>query len=68
MNHALMERDEVYVPHTRSDFNIPEETDDGPNYDEFLGDAPLYTLAMLALQQLFAYPAYIRELRTSYET
>ncbi|GJE99111.1 delta fatty acid desaturase [Phanerochaete sordida] len=59
MNHASMENDEVYVPHTRSEYKIPEPSDDGPNYDEYLGDAPVYTLFKMVLMQLFAYPAYL---------
>ncbi|OJT06852.1 Delta(12) fatty acid desaturase [Trametes pubescens] len=59
-NHASMERDEVYVPKTRSDLGIPEE--DGHtkiDYDEYLGDTPIYTLFTLVRQQLLAFPAYL---------
>ena len=62
-----MERDEVYVPKTRSDLGIPEERshdhdhDHGKiDYDEYFGDTPIYTLYMLLRQQLFAFPAYLR--------
>ncbi|KAK7062767.1 hypothetical protein VNI00_000256 [Paramarasmius palmivorus] len=56
-NHASMERDEVYVPKTRSDLGIPKE---GPiDWDEIFGDTPLYTLLMLIRQQLLAFPAYL---------
>ncbi|KAI1792372.1 fatty acid desaturase-domain-containing protein [Ganoderma leucocontextum] len=59
-NHASMERDEVYVPKTRSDLGIPEESDHGKiDYDEFFGDTPIYTLYTLVRQQLFAFPAYL---------
>ncbi|KAM5531366.1 hypothetical protein V8D89_014959 [Ganoderma adspersum] len=65
-NHASMERDEVYVPKTRSDLGIPEERGHGHDhdhgkidYDEYLGDTPIYTLCMLLRQQLFAFPAYL---------
>ncbi|EMD37162.1 hypothetical protein CERSUDRAFT_155708, partial [Gelatoporia subvermispora B] len=59
-NHASMERDEVYVPKTRSDLGIPQEG--GPSkidYDEYFGDTPIYTSYMLIRQQLFAFPAYL---------
>ncbi|KAH9848684.1 linoleoyl phosphatidylcholine delta-12 acetylenase [Lenzites betulinus] len=61
-NHASMERDEVYVPKTRSDLGIPEA--DGLtkiDYEEYLGDTPIYTLFTLVRQQLFAFPAYLRK-------
>ncbi|KAI0828162.1 linoleoyl phosphatidylcholine delta-12 acetylenase [Trametes gibbosa] len=59
-NHASMERDEVYVPKTRSELGIPE--DDGLtkiDYEEYFGDTPIYTLFMLVRQQLLAFPAYL---------
>ncbi|KAK7449305.1 hypothetical protein VKT23_013448 [Stygiomarasmius scandens] len=59
-NHASMERDEVYVPKTREDLGIPNEHHDtGIDYDEYLGDTPIYTLYMLVRQQLLAFPAYL---------
>ncbi|KAF8876348.1 fatty acid desaturase-domain-containing protein [Infundibulicybe gibba] len=58
-NHASMERDEVYVPKTREDLNIPEEGDHEIDYDEILGDTPIYTLYMLIRQQVLAFPAYL---------
>ncbi|KAF8887319.1 hypothetical protein BD779DRAFT_1662529 [Infundibulicybe gibba] len=57
-NHASMERDEVYVPKTRSDLGIPEHHD-GLDYEEILGDTPIYTLYMLIRQQVLAFPAYL---------
>jgi hypothetical protein len=55
-----MERDEVYVPKTRSDLNIPEEHPDRPvNYSDFFHESPLFTLYMLVRQQLLAFPAYL---------
>ncbi len=59
-----MERDEVYVPKTRSDLGVPEEHDHDHgkfDYDEYFGDTPIYTLYMLLRQQLFAFPAYLRK-------
>ncbi|KAJ3552877.1 hypothetical protein NM688_g3921 [Phlebia brevispora] len=59
-NHASMERDEVYVPKTREDLGIPEERAGIKiDYDEYFGDTPIYTLFMLVMQQLLAYPAYL---------
>ncbi|KAI0718558.1 fatty acid desaturase-domain-containing protein [Cerioporus squamosus] len=58
-NHASMERDEVYVPKTRSDLGIPQEHGHKIDYDEYLGDTPIYTLFMLVRQQLLAFPAYL---------
>jgi len=59
MNHASMERDEVYVPKTRSDLSIPKEGPTPINYDEYFEDTPLFTLYMLIRQQLLAFPAYL---------
>ncbi|KAG7095521.1 hypothetical protein E1B28_006259 [Marasmius oreades] len=56
-NHASMERDEVYVPKTRSDLGIPHEH--SIDWDELFGDTPIYTLFMLIRQQLLAFPAYL---------
>ncbi|KAK6978222.1 tRNA-dihydrouridine(47) synthase [NAD(P)(+)] [Favolaschia claudopus] len=58
-NHASMERDEVYVPKTRSDLGIPQDVHDESIYDEILGDTPIYTMFMLIQQQLLAFPAYL---------
>jgi hypothetical protein len=55
-----MERDEVYVPKTRIDLNIPEEESGKTiKYSDFFDDTPLYTLIMLVGQQLLAFPAYL---------
>ncbi len=56
-----MERDEVYVPKTRSDLGLPKGGDQRLDYDEVFGDTPVYTLFMLIRQQLLAFPAYLRE-------
>ena len=55
-----MERDEVYVPKTRSDLGIPADHGQHINY-EYFGDTPVYTLIMLLFQQLLAFPAYLSE-------
>lgn len=54
-----MERDEVYVPKTRSDLNIPKLPSHDIDWDDFFGDTPIYTLYMLLRQQLLAFPAYL---------
>jgi len=56
-----MEKDEVYVPKTRSDLGLPKEGDPRLDYDEVFGDTPIYTLFMLIRQQLLAFPAYLRK-------
>ena len=56
-----MERDEVYVPKTRADLGLPPADEAwSADYDEILGDTPMYTLFMLVRQQLAAFPAYLR--------
>ncbi len=55
-----MENDEVYIPRTRGDLNIPDEhPNETINYEEIFSDTPIYTLFMLLRQQLFAFPAYL---------
>jgi len=56
-----MERDEVYIPKTRSDFGIPKEQEVQFDYEDYFGDTPIYTLFMLIRQQFLAFPAYLRE-------
>lgn len=56
-----MERDEVYVPKTRTDLGIPPEGTRTIDYDEIFGDTPIYTMYLLIRQQIFAFPAYLRE-------
>ncbi|KAF7440171.1 hypothetical protein PC9H_000515 [Pleurotus ostreatus] len=58
-NHASMERDEVYVPKTRSDLGIPPENSGHIDYEDYFGDTPIYTLFMLIRQQVLAFPAYL---------
>ncbi|KAJ6545486.1 delta 12 fatty acid epoxygenase [Mycena capillaripes] len=58
ISHASMERDEVYVPKTRSDLGIPPPGTEF-DYEDIFGDTPLYTLFMLVRQQLLAFPAYL---------
>lgn len=58
-NHASMEKDEVYIPKTRSDLGIPEGDNDEIDWEHYLGDTPIYTLFMLVRQQVLAFPAYL---------
>lgn len=60
-----MERDEVYVPKTRSDLGIPLKPNEEIDWEEYFGDTPVYTLYMLMRQQLLAFPAYLRTQRLS---
>lgn len=59
MNHASMECDEVDIPKTRSDLGIPKDIRES-DYEDYLGDIPIYTLCILLRQQLLAFPAYFR--------
>ncbi|KAH7890991.1 fatty acid desaturase-domain-containing protein [Phlebopus sp. FC_14] len=52
--HSSMERDEVYVPMTKSDLGISRLAN-----KEYLEDAPLYTFYTLVRQQLLAFPVYL---------
>lgn len=62
-----MERDEVYVPKTREDLNIPEIIpNEEIDWDEIFGDTPIYTLYMLIRQQILAFPAYLRKILTGH--
>ena len=54
-----MERDEVYVPKTRSDLGIPNLPSHEIDWEEYFGDTPIYTLYMLLRQQFLAFPAYL---------
>ncbi|KAH9948128.1 fatty acid desaturase-domain-containing protein [Amylocystis lapponica] len=58
-NHASMEKDEVYVPKTRTELGIPKEEEAEFEYEDYFGDTAIYTLFMLVRQQIFAFPAYL---------
>ena len=53
-----MERDEVWVPQTRSEMKSHSENS-WLHLDDYLGDTPLYTLVNLVAQQLVGYQMYI---------
>lgn len=54
-----MERDEVYVPKTRSDLGLPHTANHEIDWDDYFGDTPIYTMYMLLRQQFLAFPAYL---------
>jgi omega-6 fatty acid desaturase (delta-12 desaturase) len=66
-----MTRDEVFVPKTRSQAKVPEINEEAEvegfnvskarqeELKEAIGDAPLYVLGNLIVQQLFGWPAYL---------
>ncbi|KAF8574086.1 linoleoyl phosphatidylcholine delta-12 acetylenase [Ramaria rubella] len=58
-HHASMEKDEFYIPSTRSQLGLPSENHPSIDYEEYLGDTPLYTLFKLMRQQLLGFPAYL---------
>ncbi|KAJ7590090.1 hypothetical protein C8J56DRAFT_783864, partial [Mycena floridula] len=60
INHASMERDEVFVSKTRSDFGIPKEDRHTKiDYQELLRDTPIYTMFLLIRQQFLGFPSYL---------
>lgn len=54
-----MERDEVYVPKTRTGLNIPQKPHHEIDWHEIFGDTPIYTFLRLLGQQTLAFPAYL---------
>jgi len=70
MHHAHtghVDRDEVFVPRTRTEKGIPPKGDasikkvvkNGIELDELLEDVPLYRLFWLVMQQLVGWPLYL---------
>ncbi|OBZ66968.1 Delta(12) fatty acid desaturase [Grifola frondosa] len=56
MYHGLMERDESWIPMTRSELKIPSEGH--IEYSDYLDDTPIYALFRLVRRQLLGIPAY----------
>ncbi|KAK7693167.1 hypothetical protein QCA50_002733 [Cerrena zonata] len=55
-----LERDENFVPPTRSELKLPEESKATPmDYTELLEDAPLFVLIRLVFMQLLGWHSYI---------
>jgi len=54
-----MERDENYVPRTRSDFKLPPSSlVSARDYHEIFEDSPIYTLARMVIMQAFGLQIY----------
>lgn len=57
---ASMERDENYVPRTRSDYKLPPEKMAQPfDYQEMFEDAPIVTLIRMILMQVLGWHYYL---------
>ncbi|KIJ38494.1 hypothetical protein M422DRAFT_33273 [Sphaerobolus stellatus SS14] len=57
---ASLEKDENYVPRTRSDFKLPPaEKATKIDYHELFGDVPLYTLTRLIFMTLLGFQVYM---------
>ncbi|TCD68243.1 hypothetical protein EIP91_011312 [Steccherinum ochraceum] len=55
-----LERDENFVPYTRDRMKLPkEEVATAMDYEEILGEAPLFILIRLIMQQALGWPAYM---------
>lgn len=55
-----MERDENYVPRTRSDYKLPpQEKARAMDYEEIFEEMPLFTLGRMVLMQLLGMQAYL---------
>lgn len=55
-----IERDENYVPRTRSDFGLPpESTARLVDYHELFEETPIYTVARMLLMQLLGWQIYL---------
>ena len=58
MYHGSMERDEFWIPDTRSELGIPE-THDESVIEEYFGDSPIYCLAKLVACHFLAFQVYL---------
>ncbi|KIP10240.1 hypothetical protein PHLGIDRAFT_28606 [Phlebiopsis gigantea 11061_1 CR5-6] len=58
MYHGSMERDELWIPDTRSGLGIPESHDEGV-LEEYFGDSPMYCMAKLLACHFIAFQAYL---------
>ncbi|CAG8725115.1 12174_t:CDS:2, partial [Dentiscutata heterogama] len=56
---AHMDKDQVFVPKTRKALGIPEKDKDHDDGTSIFEEAPIVTLIMLILQQLFGWPLYL---------
>ncbi|KIY48091.1 linoleoyl phosphatidylcholine delta-12 acetylenase [Fistulina hepatica ATCC 64428] len=59
-HHNHVERDQVYVPRSRAELDLPNEKSGFLiNYAEFFSDSPPVVLFELIVQQIVAWPAYL---------
>lgn len=55
-----VEREENYVPRTRSDYGLPPENACQPlDYQEIFEDTPLFTLGRMLFMQLLGWQSYL---------
>jgi len=55
-----IERDENFVPRTRTDYNLPPETSAHlADYHEIFEDTPIYTLARMIFMQALGWQFYL---------
>ncbi|EAU82982.2 delta-12-fatty acid desaturase [Coprinopsis cinerea okayama7 len=59
---SSMERDENYVPYTRSKYNLPDETKaTKADYEEIFEETPLWTLWRMFVMQMFGWWVYLSQ-------
>ena len=56
--HGSMEKDELFVPQTRSEMGIPDDAD-AHYFEDLVEDTPIYVLLTLLRQQIFGFHAYL---------
>jgi omega-6 fatty acid desaturase (delta-12 desaturase) len=55
-----MERDENYIPRTRSDYKLPPQGKaQAVDYEEIFEEMPLFTLGRMVLMQLLGMQSYL---------
>lgn len=55
-----MERDENYLPKTRSELNFaPEETMKKADYEEIFGETPIWTFGRMIVMQILGWQLYL---------
>ena len=59
---ALIDREEAFVPATRSDLGLPEESKGTTlDFEEYFSDTPIWTLSVLIRHQVLGLMAYFRK-------
>ncbi len=56
--HGSMEKDELFVPQTRSELGIPGDAEE-QYFADLVEDTPIYVLLTLLRQQIFGFHAYL---------